>query len=67
MALKPIVHFDLKEGRFSLLFLQASKSNLCGRRVDLIKQLPDDAELKQIMGEFGQAQSLTNCHRSRKN
>jgi glycosyltransferase involved in cell wall biosynthesis len=53
MALKkPIVQFDLKEGRFS-----ASKASLYAKDVndfaDKIENLLDDAELRSTMGEFG--------------
>jgi glycosyltransferase involved in cell wall biosynthesis len=53
MALKkPIVQFDLKEGRFS-----ASKASLYAKDVndfaDKIENLLDDAALRSTMGEFG--------------
>lgn len=53
MALKkPIVQFDLKEGRFS-----ASEASLYAKDIDdfadKIESLLDDAELRETMGEFG--------------
>jgi glycosyltransferase involved in cell wall biosynthesis len=55
MALKkPVVQFDLKEGRFSAQ--EASLYAACGDTIDFankIIQLIDDPELRAKMGEFG--------------
>jgi glycosyltransferase involved in cell wall biosynthesis len=53
MALKkPIVQFDLKEGRFS-----AAEASLYAKDIDdfadKIESLLDDSELRETMGEFG--------------
>jgi len=55
MALKkPVVQYDLKEGRFSAM--EASLYAKCGDTADFaekILQLIDDPELRQKMGDFG--------------
>ena len=53
MALKkPIVQFDLKEGRFS-----AAEASLYAKNIDdfadKIESLLDDSDLRETMGEFG--------------
>ncbi len=56
MALgKPIVQFDLKEGRFSAgeASLYADKNNMVGDFADKILWLLDHSEERKRMGEFG--------------
>ena len=57
MALsKPIVQFDMKEGRYSALESSLyAKSNDYKDFADKILQLLDDSSMRKTMGEFGRS------------